>query len=392
MAALFSCHEEEGDESIKIYVNTEKGKKFPISDLFSEVQYTKLETNDKNTIALIDKMLIEDDRIFILDSKSMKIVIFKRDGNFVNQNNNLGRGPGEFQYISDFLIDSNSGNIELLDIGNRKIIKLDTNGGFINEKPFLLYTRNFCKLSGNEYIFLADNYVNPIIYPEQSCNIMILDSADNLIKSFLPINELSYLTGPVENRLVKFKNGVNFSYSYCYHIYHCDTGFCKVIYSVDFGKNSIPEQLITEYGKIDKSDLFKRSEGFSKIIQTVNENSYVNKIRNIFENEKILTFQYSLYIPGEKDGTYTVIYDKRTKKTYSGKPENDIDLGLFGSPLALIGDTLFTYVYPDKMIEKMKIGLSPIEKKNENYSSLTHFISGINEFDNPIIIKFILKR
>lgn len=383
-----------GLEYKKISVITEKGKKFSISELFSEIQYIKLETNNQNSIAIIDKMLIHNNRIFIFDSQTMKISIFSRNGSFINQNNNIGRGPGEFQYISDFLVDPISNSIELLDNGNRKIIKLDQNGKFIKERPFTFYAQNFCKIGVNEYAFLIDNYPNPTLYTDQSYNLMILDSVNHLINSFLPINELIYLTGLSENRFVQDLNGVNFAFSYSNNIYRYSKDSCKLTYNLDFGKNNLDDNLLLEYNKIDKSDLFKRSKGFTEIIKAANENSYVTSVKNIFENERILTFQYGVFIPGEKDGTYTVIYDKRSKKIYSGKPDNDIDLGLFGAPLALIGDTLFTYVYPDKLLSKVK-DIQTIEKSNHSnpkFIQLIDFVSSVNDFDNPIITKFIIKK
>jgi hypothetical protein len=393
---IVSCNDlnQINSKSNELNIESKSSQKIFLSELVSQINYELLETTEINTIAYIDKLLIYQNRLYLFDSKTMKISLFDNKGNFINQKADIGRGPGEHLFITDFLIDSINNNIELLDNGNRKILKLDLNLNFKCERQMQYYVRNFSLLSNNLYAYLTDNYPNHNLFKSNSDNVFLLDSNNKFINSFMPIKDLKYLTGPAPNRFVKYGNGINFSTSYDTHIYYLTSDKCIEKYYINFGKNKVPYDLIKSYGKIDGNDRNSLAEAFSNIIKEINKNGYVPSIENIFENKFFLIFQYGLYTPGEKNGTYTVIYNKKTKRIYSGKPENDIDFGLFGDPLALIGDTLITYIHSNNLIEKIKSinTLNSSSKLNANFLKLQELTLSLSGFENPIIAKFLINK
>lgn len=372
----------------EILVTTEKGNPLILSDFCSKVSYRRLQTDNLNPIGTIDKIILHRDRIYILDSKTKKIFVFNQNGNFLTQINKFGRGPGEYSNISDFLIDSINDNIELWDNGNKKIIKMDREGNFLNENPFSLYVDKFCKLSSNSYLFYACNYLNPDFFNDESFNAILLDSSNNLMSSYLPIHETRYLKSGENNLFVKYGNGVNIIVPFDNQLYHVSLTGIKVKYKIKFLNYNLPDDFLESYKNIDVNDRAAISQGFRQLINEVNENSYAGGIHNVFENDKILFFQYRV----PKMANFTTIYSKKTKKVSVGIPENDLDLGLFGEPMALNGDTLITYIYPSDLINKFQsIESSNSSKFSSKYLDLKSLSESWHEDENPILVKFVLR-
>jgi hypothetical protein len=373
----------------EIPVKTVKGFPILISQFCSDVSYIRLETNTLNPIGTIDKIILNRDRIYFLDSKTNKILVFGYDGKFITQTDNIGRGPGEYLNISDFLIDSQNDNIELWDNANKKIMRMDRNGKFLNERPFPLHVDKFCKLSSNTYLYYACNSLNPEFFKNESFNAIILDSSNNLISSFLPIKETRYLKSGENSLFVKYDNGANISVPYDNQLYHVSLNGSRARYKIKFLNHNPPDNYLESFNKIDWNDRMEISKRFIQILNETNENSYIKGIYNIFENNKFLFFQYRV----PKVGTYTAIYSKKTKKVSVGIPENDLDLGLFGEPLAFNGDTLITYIYPSDLIKKVKLSkLDESSKRSgSKYIGLIKLSDSLQEGENPIIAKFVFK-
>jgi hypothetical protein len=125
------------------------------------------------------------------------------------------------------------------------------------------------------------------------------------------------------------------------------------------------------------------------VLREVNNNHYATGVCNVFENSKILFFQYS--VPWV--GIYSVIFKKNTKQTLVGIPENDIDYGIFGQPIALLNDTLITYIYPYDLSARIKSMESSksYDVTNQKLIRLKKMSSLLEETGNPVIAKFVLR-
>ncbi|WP_062124501.1 6-bladed beta-propeller [Geofilum rubicundum] len=73
-----------------------------LSDVISIDSLVFLEYTDESIIGEIDKVLVSEDRIYVVDRHSAKsIFCFDRKGNFINSYNAIGRGPQEYLEIFD---------------------------------------------------------------------------------------------------------------------------------------------------------------------------------------------------------------------------------------------------------------------------------------------------
>jgi hypothetical protein len=119
---------------IKIDPEKDKEKKLLLSEIASDVSYIKLETKPECLISEISQVLIDDDLVFILHRGQAPtesgIMVFNKNGGFVNQFGRFGRGPGEFASLIDFSLDKENNLLYMLD-SMGKLLVFDYKGNFI---------------------------------------------------------------------------------------------------------------------------------------------------------------------------------------------------------------------------------------------------------------------
>ena len=108
---LISCNniqeeEEDNFENFDI-INLKDG-------IEKSIRYTKttnyvcLDTTKKALFAYIDKLIIKDNKIYILDTRAkQKVLCFNFEGDHIRNYGRLGKGPGEYTKPFDFDIGDN---------------------------------------------------------------------------------------------------------------------------------------------------------------------------------------------------------------------------------------------------------------------------------------------
>lgn len=88
-------------------------------------KYIFLDNETKSTfVSAITKVSLADGRIFVLDPKLSKVVVFDESGKGIGQVGSRGQGEGEYIGISDFCL-SDAGDIYLLDGVQKKLLVFD---------------------------------------------------------------------------------------------------------------------------------------------------------------------------------------------------------------------------------------------------------------------------
>lgn len=97
------------------------------SSILDSLEFIILNSNKAGFIYDIDKVILHNNEIYVLDSKQHMILIFDSEGTFLRKIAKLGRGPGEYPFLSDFTLQNNT-----ILILNRDIVyKYDLSGNFI---------------------------------------------------------------------------------------------------------------------------------------------------------------------------------------------------------------------------------------------------------------------
>lgn len=109
-------------------------KRVEASDFFTKAEVITLEETDGSLLARIDKIYAKGDTLFVMDSRTKTMLAFNGNGSFLFKVGNVGRGPGEYNSISDFTVDSQNGHICVLDPNAGTIDRYRlSDGKFVNE-------------------------------------------------------------------------------------------------------------------------------------------------------------------------------------------------------------------------------------------------------------------
>ncbi|MDP3452963.1 MAG: 6-bladed beta-propeller [Bacteroidales bacterium] len=111
---LFSCIQEEKTKNLRIIDlagTVGKTSVVNLSEIAESIDYIPLETNDE---ALLSPPLMNlnfvNGKLYISQFRT-EIKIFNQDGSFIKIFNKKGRGPQEYESLSDFYIDPLSSDL-----------------------------------------------------------------------------------------------------------------------------------------------------------------------------------------------------------------------------------------------------------------------------------------
>ncbi|WGH74124.1 6-bladed beta-propeller [Tenacibaculum tangerinum] len=126
-------------------------------ELVDDIKFIRLETSEESLIGTIERVKIENDRIFVHDYKTQSILIFSYpDGKFLNKIRSIGNGPGEYTGVFDFNIIENQDCVMILDGNLRKLFKYRFDGSYVSSKRIPFFSRSFLYLDSQNLLF--NNY------------------------------------------------------------------------------------------------------------------------------------------------------------------------------------------------------------------------------------------
>lgn len=158
-------------------------------DFLSDVYFIPLETSNDAILSEIDKIIITDNRIFIMCRKT-GIYIFNIKGKFINNICKRGKAPFQVNHLFDFSL-SIDGKIYALD--NGKLLVFDKDGTPISES---FYNINMKGL-GHPINICAFNFDTMFLWHKSDdvkykYHLSISDSEGNIKKMMLPYTHFSF--------------------------------------------------------------------------------------------------------------------------------------------------------------------------------------------------------
>ncbi len=369
---LSSCKESVRLENTEfIYVNLEeKAAKGNFDDYFSTSKIIPLETKDGSIIGNIDRMSLYNDKIFILDKQSNSVLIFNNHGKFISKIQSLGKGPEEYDSLTDFAVDEEKEQIILYSDRPYKLLIYNFDGKFIEEKRLnnLYFNVGFA----NSKILLLNKYIKRkyLLFERE------LDSDDE--KGFIRTNDkdkfFNDFGGMGTPNIIK-NNNIHISFPYSEIVYEYSEDAIDPKYYIDFGKYKMP------------NEIYKKRKDYSSIIDYSKENNYGFGISNFRENDDYITFNFYY--------TMLVIYSKKTKKTERiSLLINDEDSIPFYNYFAHDGgNNKLISIYPapsfKRQMSTYKEEKEPWKKVPNNIKKIAEQIS---ETDNPLLVVYTFKN
>src|SRR5690554_5783727 len=159
---LISCTRDlQSEYELKVlHLNPETAKS-EINEAIKEISYLKISTDNKSYIGTISKLLIEDDKIFVLDGEqALAIFVFEMNGKLLYKIDAYGSGPGEFRAPRDIDIDKENKALVVYDMAGIKLCyySLDK-GAYIYEKILPFAPSRFASVN-HSYVFFNNNSIS----------------------------------------------------------------------------------------------------------------------------------------------------------------------------------------------------------------------------------------
>jgi hypothetical protein len=327
---------------------------------FDKLELIPLETTSQSLIRRIDKIEVSNGMYYILDYRRSCVLAFDMNGKFLFVIDEKGKAPGQYLTVSDFSYNKNTDKIEILSGMNSELfIYNSTNGHFVESfKLPLLKDAAYMKfryLSEDLICFWTSDEEHRLYVYSRSKNKILAkfykeDSLDKFCSNCFSVS--GHLVRGLQWSIWRIKpNDLQFAYRWSF--------------------KGLDE-------KLDKKELMqwviKPREYGRKI--------YASELADIvlykqFENKK-----YGYVEAYRKNDCYQVMYDKKTKLTYTLKDwKNETTL----SPLYMDENCILCVTEEDKLSHSLLEGEISLEKNEKVWRE--H-----RSEDNPVLLKYSFKH
>ena len=155
MLGMMACNQlpESSIEIVKVDVNS--SDYLEEEAVFKNFDFVKLETTPESLLSDVSKILVGEDRLYVLPVMDPRVFIFSKEGKYINSLKK-GEGPGEIRFVYD--MDVHEGNLYVYD-NYRTIRKYDKDGNYLED----VYTQdsyNLLMKMEQDQILLFDPYFN----------------------------------------------------------------------------------------------------------------------------------------------------------------------------------------------------------------------------------------
>ena len=277
-----------------------------ISLVFSQIDVLTLQENEDNLIGEVNKIVISDQYIYVLDSwKSKALFVFDKDGAFIRAFDALGTGAGEFVSPDDFQIDNDLRQIIILDKNSRKLLFYDLDGDFIRDIKLDYFVNSFILYQDDKIILDRGNYISDntdeylaIISKKEGKTLQTLFPRDKVLENmtFSPFNPLTKISDTI-----LYLPPMNSA------VYEVHQDLYKQKYAFNFGRlwpNNEELEKLKDQHPMD-------------IVKTLTKKGYV-LFPNFLENRKHICLNFTV-----DNKKIVAFFDKKNKKNIVVNWESD---------------------------------------------------------------------
>ena len=346
-----------------------KKQEFLFTHMIDKVKLLPLETTDESLMDDINKILITESYVYIIDYyKGGSVLIFSNEGKFIRRIYQ-GESPQEIYNPSDITFDDNK---QELIVYNKYYLSFFTaNGQFIKRKRVPLRASEVTIIP-NGYLFKAGNgQGNQHFGFSQEYLFFVTDYSFKLKSVGLPYslsNETCYKN--FIGNLHEGKQKVSLTTSYTDTIYEYDyqTNKLKAKYALDISDKGLPKNRLGRTWK--------------ELQKALRDNDYF-----LYNGAYLETQRHELfYIENWYIKLNSVIYRDKKSGNMKGGTNMLYNTGIIppiNLPFASHGDYFISLYFPQN---KWNISDNPNFTEEDKYK-----ISKLKEEDNPVLVFFSLK-
>lgn len=342
----------------------------PLSTITGKLEYVLLETTTESYLDEVVKVALSDSFIFVSDVR--KLLQFDRQGNFIRQIGNSGRGPEEYIRVSDFSINNRREFVYIYSANPGVMLVFNFRGNFIKSFKFKAQSVQFESDSMNRFMFHLINLGNR--KDTKSYSWLLSDLEGNIILRISYSLDLEYKLG-------RFGNPVTPLYVYKGDFHFMEYGIDTMYYLNNLEKRPYSIFNISDL-KMDIDIRIESQEDYAK---------YEGKlwIYNILEDHNYL---YLTTISGISPNKTMWVYNKRTRELVRLKDKGFVDdyyeLATFWPRSVFNDSVLIDYIEAFKMHEILKNKNSEffINLGKTNSEKIMALKNDLKEISNPILM------
>lgn len=410
---FFNCQRNDSKDLITIDVesNINNFEYLFLSKFTDNIHYVPLERYEDLFFSGIWECVISDSLILAKDIS--KCLLYDYDGNFITKIGEKGRGPGEYNYISNVII---AGDNKIYIQSLNDLIIYDINGEYIRKcKNYFLFNQDYIyswNLLNDSLIF---GHI-PNSTGKKKYKAIILNQEGNTLKLYdnnILFNRVKELFSPQEGHA----NIYSFNGKYFYKEIYNDT-----LFYLDNNYQLIPS-IAFEFGKYSEPVSHRENKTLEKDLGYTKEWSSYLYLENVYQNNKylLLDCQYKGHFPvkrktprivsGVKSDYNTTnvlgIYNKLSGELVFCKPLstdnpllssgifNDIDAGPSFFPMNMVNDSTMVMWMDAKQLKDHVASddfKNTTPKSYEKKKELENLANNLSEFDNPVLMIVIFNK
>ncbi len=350
----------------------------PLSQVASNVEYIKLETNEDCMIRRIRDCFFTDKYIFI--SNRDHILEFSRDGKFLQKIGSPGRGPGEIDLIRTMTLIPDKKLIAVQLNAKREMLYFSFEGEAVKTEkiPNALYIK---VMTDGKYIAYDAGTGGSNLYTFSLIN----ETSDTIsaIKNYCTWENTwgSIIMAGSWPQPFSYRNSWYFKDKYNDTVYTVDSDRIRPSYSVNMGKYKLPDELRLERLSPDRRQLYTEK---APNYYHINLFEAAGKLFLVSECFSRGESKYLLYDKEERTGTLLV-----SDNDISTGFINDFDGGMDFWPIGGVNDNQvympINIMTLKEELEKAKSG-GRTAKNPDKQKDLEQIISDSDILDNPVLM------
>lgn len=389
LMSVIGCNQpqQNTNNSNAILINPDQNVTKKLSEYSEYINIVNLNRPNTDIIGEINVVKTFGDYIFIHDALSTALLCYDRNsGNIKFSIKDKGRGPGEIQLISDFRVNELENVLEVMDSGNRKLLKFAFDGSFISESQTGFLGHYFESIDPNSYVIYSNYQQN-----ENNCNLYIVDKHNFKVKTILlPISK-GYEDFSLLYHVHFNKSGENrllFSEMHDNKIYCIENNSLKVKYQIDFKDKNIPSEI--------KKELSNNPPPMNQMIylNKLSESEYCHSIHSFFEINGLLGFIFA-----QNKKVKVFLRNSKSKSAIIDKIILDNNIELDSKFVLLKDGYMYLVINGPSMVQYQKtlyerFKENEIQAQNQSNSFLSELFKiseDVNEDSNPCIIEVKIK-
>ena len=371
-----------------------KGRLVKLSEIAESIEYIPLETNSESVVGKIsfDRVFYENERIYLM-LQNMSIIIFDRDGQYLNKINKYGRGPQEYDGAHTVDIDLKTGDISVL--AYNKIVEYSLDGDF---KKVVNYKDNDFLSKHNIIGFIKSDlnyFLRSTINDRSQHSGFLIDSTARLLLSveypgedYEKVTTYSALLSIMKPMIFRHKNAVRIKNGLNKYILTInEDNSIDTAYIINFGKYA-PDPLKRDHFRVYAPFIYSQFwifESDQYLFMTFHTGSLSDKIAKMFKKGGLkgeYDYDFECSVFNKKTGEFQFILQPEINQL--GFVE-DFEEGPAVWPKYVSSDGfMISYMYAHEFKAHAET-----HEVSEKFKSIA---DNLKDTDNPVIVKVKLKN